>query len=111
LFPTFALRYDQPRVPYYPHLPAFKGISHSEAYKAELSRIIDEVEPVECYGQAGDIVFWHHRLAHAAGQNYSEQIRQAVLADFWTNDLDTLRTKPVTANMWEDWSPALQRAG
>jgi hypothetical protein len=111
LFPTFALRYDQPRIPYYPHLPALKGIAHSEAYKTELSRIIDEVEPVECYGQAGDIVFWHHRLAHAAGRNYSEQIRQAVLADFWTNDLDTLRTKPVTANMWEDWSPALQRAG
>ena len=33
-------------------------------------------------GRRGDIVFWHHRLAHAAGQNYSEKIRQAVLADF-----------------------------
>ena len=110
LFPTFALRYDQPRIPYYPHLPGFKGIAHSAAYLAELQRVIAEIEPVECCGAAGDIVFWHHRLAHAAGQNYSEQIRQAVLADFWTADLDELRTKPVTVDMWEDWSQAVQRA-
>jgi ectoine hydroxylase-related dioxygenase (phytanoyl-CoA dioxygenase family) len=77
---------------------------------AELQRVIAEIEPVECCGAAGDIVFWHHRLAHAAGQNYSEQIRQAVLADFWTADLDELRTKPVTVDMWEDWSQAVQRA-
>ena len=110
LFSTFALRYDQPRIPYYPHLPALKGIAQSEAYLAELQKVIAEIEPVECYGQPGDIVFWHHRLAHAAGQNYSEQIRQAVLADFWTEDLDHLRTKPVACDMWEDWSDTLQRA-
>ena len=110
LFPTFALRYDQPRIPYYPHLPAFKGIAHSSAYTAELKKVIDEIEPVECHGKAGDIVFWHHRLAHAAGQNYSDQIRQAVLADFWTEDLDFLRTKPVAADIWQDWSAAIQSA-
>lgn len=110
LFPTFALRYDQPRVPFYPHLPEFKGITHSEAYLAELQRVIADTEPVECHGKAGDIVFWHHRLAHAAGQNYSDQIRQAVLADFWTQDLDQLRSKPVSADMWEDWSEAVQQA-
>ena len=110
LFSTFALRYDQPRIPYYPHLPALKGIAHSDAYLAELQKVIAEIEPVECYGQPGDIVFWHHRLAHAAGQNYSENIRQAVLADFWTEDLDHLRTKPVGCDMWEDWSDTLQRA-
>lgn len=110
LFPTFTLRYDQPRVPFYPHLPAFKGITHTEAYQTELQHVIADTEPVECHGKAGDIVFWHHRLAHAAGQNYSDQIRQAVLADFWTQDLDQLRTKPVSADMWEDWSEAVQRA-
>ena len=91
--------------------PRSRALPTVEAYTAELKRVIEEIEPVECFGQAGDIVFWHHRLAHAAGQNYSEQIRQAVLADFWTLDLDALRTKPVTADMWEDWSPALQRLG
>lgn len=111
LFPTFKLRYDQPRIPYYPHLPECKGIVHSTEYLAELERVVAEIEPVECSGKAGDIVFWHHRLAHAAGQNYSDQIRQAVLADFWTEDLDQLRAKPVSADMWEDWSPALQRNG
>ena len=110
LFQTFALRYDQPRVPFYPHLPGFKGITHTEAYQAELQRVIADTEPVECHGKAGDIVFWHHRLAHAAGQNYSDHIRQAVLADFWTQDLDQLRAKPVGEDMWDDWSEAVQRA-
>ena len=110
LFSTFALRYDQPRIPFYSHLPGFKGIAHSDAYLVELERVIKEIEPIECHGQAGDIVFWHHRLAHAAGQNNSDQIRQAVLADFWTEDLDYLRTKSVAADMWDDWSEALQRA-
>lgn len=110
LFPTFALRCDQSRVLFYPHLPEFKGVTHSEAYLAELQHVIEDTEPFECHGTAGDIVFWHHRLAHAAGQNYSDQIRQAVLADFWTQDMGQLRTKPVSADMWEDWSEAVQRA-
>ena len=97
-------------MPFYPHLPGFKGITHTEAYQAELQRVIADTEPVECHGKAGDIVFWHHRLAHAAGQNYSDHIRQAVLADFWTQDLDQLRAKPVGEDMWDDWSEAVQRA-
>ena len=61
-----------------------------------------------CVNQVEDGV--NDRLAHAAGQNYSEHIRQAVLADFWTEDLDYLRTKPVGCDMWEDWSDTLRRA-
>lgn len=108
LYPTFALRYDQPRIPYYDHVPSFKGIVHSEEYLQEIQRLNEESRVVECYGKAGDIVFWHHRTAHMAGHNYSTQIRQAVLADFWTTDLDRFRGEDSGGDMWRDWSPELQ---
>jgi len=33
-----------------------------------------------------------------------------VLADFWTEDLDYLRTKSVAADVFRDWSEALRGA-
>ena len=110
LYPTFKLRYDQPRIPYYNHLPSFKGIVHTPEYLQGIADLDANVQPVECYGQAGDIVFWHHRTAHMAGHNYSDVIRQAVLADFWTDRLDELRTTPADGDMWRDWSGAVQNS-
>lgn len=110
LYPTFALRYDQPRVPHYDHLPSFNGIVHTEAYLAELAALNEDTRPVECWGNAGDIVFWHHRTAHMAGHNYSQTIRQAVLADFWTLELDRYRGEDPGGDPWRDWSPAVQNA-
>ena len=34
------------------------------------------------------VVFWHHRIGHAAGHNYSRQIRQAVWYDFRKTELE-----------------------
>ena len=108
LYPTYKLRYDQPRIPYYDHAPSFKGIVHTDAYLEEIAKLNEDTPAVECFGQAGDIVFWHHRLAHMAGHNYSTKIRQAVLADFWTTDLDRLRGEDAQGDMWRDWSPEIQ---
>ncbi len=108
LYPTFTLRYDQPRIPYYDHLPSFKGIVHTPEYLKAIEVLDTREQPVECYGQAGDIVFWHHRTAHMAGHNYSDVIRQAVLADFWTDKLDELRGTAPDGDMWRDWSSAVQ---
>lgn len=110
LYPTFSLRYDQPRIPYYDHLPSFKGIVHSPEYLQEIDALNTDTQAVECWGSAGDIVFWHHRTAHMAGHNHSSVIRQAVLADFWKTDLDELRTQPADGDMWRDWSAAVQNA-
>lgn len=110
LYPTFKLRYDQPRIPYYDHLPSFKGIVHTDAYLAEIDALNRDTQPVECYGEAGDIVFWHHRTAHMAGHNYSDTIRQAVLADFWKLDLDQYRGEDPGGDPWRDWSPEIQNA-
>ena len=110
LFRTFELRYDQPRIPYYDHLPSFKGIVHTAAYLEEIDRLNREVTPVECWGDAGDIVFWHHRTAHMAGHNHSSVIRQAVLADFWKPELDEYRLKSQDEDLWEDWSAAIRNS-
>ncbi|MEM7099171.1 MAG: phytanoyl-CoA dioxygenase family protein [Pseudomonadota bacterium] len=110
LYPTFTLRYDQPRIPYYDHLPTFKGIVHTPAYLDEIEALNADTQPVECWGDAGDIVFWHHRTAHMAGHNYSNVIRQAVLADFWKMDLDKYRAESPDGDPWRDWSPEVQNS-
>jgi len=108
LYPTFQMQYDQPRIPFYDHLPSYKGIIHTQAYLNELDAIVQDTPPVDCHGKAGDVVFWHHRLAHMAGHNYSSVIRQAVLSDFARKDLDTCRLDPPQKNMWRDWSTKVQ---
>ena len=110
LYPTFKLRYDQPRIPYYDHLPSFSGIVHTQRYLAEIEALNQDTRAVECHGEAGDIVLWHHRTAHMAGHNYSDTIRQAVLADFWKLDLDRYRGEDPGGDPWRDWSPELQNA-
>jgi len=110
LYPTFAMMYDQPRIPYYDHLPTHKGILHTREYEAEIARVLEDTPVVDCWGAAGDVVFWHHRLAHMAGHNYSTVIRQAVLYDFCKTDLDQARTRPPGEDMWRDWSDKVKSA-
>ena len=104
LYPTFQLQYDQPRIPYYDHMPSLKGIINPPEYDAELKAIKEDTQAVVCHGKEGDVVLWHHRLAHMAGNNNSDIIRQVVLNDFNRKDLDTCRLDPPQTNMWRDWS-------
>jgi hypothetical protein len=110
LFPTFWMRYDQARIPFYEHMPSYKGILHSHEYHEELARILEDTQPVDCWGSAGDVVVWHHRMVHAASENHSQVIRQAVLADFNRTDLDELRLSPPQEDMWQDWSDAVRES-
>ncbi len=109
LYPTFQMQYDQPRIPYYEHLPSHKGIVHSPEYVSELAKVMSDTNPVDCWGETGDVVLWHHRLAHMASHNYSDTIRQAVLYDFTRKDLDICRTEPPQENMWRDWSEEINK--
>ncbi|MDA2989013.1 MAG: phytanoyl-CoA dioxygenase family protein [Actinomycetota bacterium] len=104
LYPLFWMQYDQARIPYYPQMPSFKGLLNPPEYHEELARIMDDTEPVDCWGAKGDVVLWHYRLAHMASHNYSPQMRKAILGDFVTTDLDQLRADPPQQNMWRDWS-------
>lgn len=64
---------------------------------------INAQKRVDCYGQAGDIVFWHHRIGHSGGHNRTRRIRQAVLYDFKRTDLESKLQSPPQENMWADW--------
>jgi hypothetical protein len=66
------------------------------------------IAPIDCHGNAGDVVFWHHRIAHLAAANRSDRIRQAVLYDFRKQDLDRTQEEPPCPDMWRDWSAELQ---
>lgn len=111
-YPLFPMQYDQARVPFYEHLPSHKGILHPPQYLEEVARVEADTPSLDCHGQAGDLVFWHHRLGHMAGNNYAQPptIRQALLYDFCKTDLDQTRLDPPQPNMWRDWSAELQAA-
>ena len=111
LYPTFVMSYDQPRIPFYEHLPSHKGILHTPQYDAEIDALLGDTQAVDCHGRAGDVVFWHHRTAHMAGHNYTDVIRQAVLYDFSKRDLDEARLRPPQADMWADWSERVRASG
>ena len=34
------------------------------------------IVPVDCYGTAGTVVFYHNKLGHMAGNNYGAAIRR-----------------------------------
>ena len=44
-----------------------------------------------------------NRIGHAAGHNYSRQIRQAVLYDFRKTELERTQEEPPNEDMWRDW--------
>ena len=57
--------------------------------------------PIDCHGRAGDVVFWHHRLAHSAGSNRSKGIRKAVLGDYVKKNIERTMNEPPCEDMWE----------
>ena len=36
------------------------------------------------------VIFWHHRLAHAAGFNRTDRIRHAILSEYRPTDIDKI---------------------
>ncbi len=111
-----------------------QGAHFNQRIKREFDRefkaILKDTVPVEFTGEAGDVVFWHPRLIHSAGVNYSAEtdqprIRYAIPCDFqksgytfyddddlgpgdkhqWWVDTRHFREDPVptSTNMWDDW--------
>eukprot|EP01047_Picozoa_sp_COSAG01_P045988 COSAG01_NODE_4280_length_5182_cov_7.106433_2_plen_326_part_00 len=81
----------------------------------EWERIKTTVHPVDCAGTAGDVVFYHSRLGHHAGPNYSQNIRLAVLADFaltprCLRDSELRSERCLRQDMWFGWSARVRAA-
>ena len=111
-YPLFPMQYDQARIPFYEHMPTHKGLIHPPEYLEEVARVEADTPPVDCHGNAGDVVFWHHRMGHMAGHNTASPrtIRQALLFDYCKQELDTMRTTPPHDDMWLDWGEELRAA-
>ena len=58
-------------------------------FRDALERVVDEIQPFELVGEAGDVIFWHGRTVHSSGIHTGDDIRWAVFADF-TRDFPTL---------------------
>jgi ectoine hydroxylase-related dioxygenase (phytanoyl-CoA dioxygenase family) len=82
---------------------------YNDQMLAELERIHHEVVPVDCHGKAGDVVFYHSRLGHHAGQNYGENIRQAVLTRLSKTSVPDCDLEQ-TNDVWLGWSHRVQAA-
>ena len=89
-------------IPFYRTFQSAYGNEQSPEHKRVRARINDEPR-VDCWGKAGDVVFWHHRLGHSAGHNRTARIRQAVLYDFKRTDLGEKALDAPYENMWQDW--------
>lgn len=111
-YPLFPMQYDQARIPFYEHMPTHRGLIHPPEYLEEVQQVEADTPPVDCHGEAGDVVFWHHRMGHMAGHNTAAKpgIRMALLYDFCKTELDTMRTKPPQEDMWTDWGDELKAA-
>ena len=62
---------------------------HGEGFRLARDRVLRDITPLECTGQPGDVVFWHPRMLHSAGVNYSAEpdvgppsVRLAVPCDY-----------------------------
>ena len=86
---------------YYRHKTEHGG-ERTDEWQADIDFFKQKL-PVECHGDAGDIIFCHHRLAHGVGYNRSKSIRKAVLGEFKKIDLEERMTKPPAENMWDGW--------
>ena len=90
------------RVFYYRHLTQY-GPDKTDTYEKHYN-LLKEQTATECYGEAGDIVLFHHRLAHAGNPpNSSSQIRKAVVGDLVKKELKEKLNEPPLEDMWQDW--------
>lgn len=81
----------------------------------EWESIVSSVHPVDCAGKAGDVVFYHSRLGHHAGQNYSASIRLAVLTEFALTpqalpDSQLRSAACMREDIWYGWSGRVRQA-
>jgi hypothetical protein len=67
-----------------------------------------ETTSFQTHGEPGDIVIWHHRMAHMGSHNYSTNIRKAILTDFSFKNINQLAELPPGEDMWEDWGDAVR---
>ena len=72
-------------------------------YWTRLYNCAFQTPAVEIAAPAGTAIFWHHRLAHAAGINRSKDVRQVFIAGYPSLDINYRETLEVPDDPWEHW--------
>ena len=52
---------------------------HLKNFAVIRGEILSDTTPVEISGQAGDVVFWHPRILHSAGVNFSAETKHPIV--------------------------------
>ena len=72
---------------------------------------------MECFGAAGSVTLWHHKMMHEASVNRSTGIRSAVIYEFYKkedpaldNSYEAEMRRGNLPDMWGDWSAEVQAA-
>jgi hypothetical protein len=55
------------------------GQEKAEAYGQARDQALRDITPIELWGNAGDVIFWHPRLIHSGGINCSAEYEKPVL--------------------------------
>ncbi len=76
------------------------------SFGAALAQVQATIQPVELSGSTGTVVFWHHRLVHAAGINTRNTVRHATLCDFKNTQFLAAADRPAE-DLWATWSPRM----
>ena len=80
--------------------------------RLEFEAIKRDTYSVDCCGSEGDVVFYHERLGHHAGQNYGDDIRQAVLCRLEKTEAslpeERLLADVEADDIWQSWSDRLR---
>ena len=120
----------------HPHWDTVHGsimsAERGEGFRLARDAVLRDITPVEFSGRAGDVVFWHPRMLHSAGVNYSADagrvpsVRLAIPCDYeregfsyfdddefgpgekyqwWVDTRNFREDVPATANnLWHGWA-------
>ena len=118
----------------HPHWDTVHGgrmsADRGEGFRLARDAVLRDITPVEFAGRAGDVVFWHPRMLHSAGVNYSAEttptVRIVVPCDYeraglsyfdddeygpgekyqwWVDTRNFREDVPATAdNIWKGWA-------
>ena len=98
-------------------------ISPGTAQFASFNAAVEQVnqsDPVEIYGRAGDLLLWHSRLVHAAPPNLGTEpisLRPNVIYDYYALPTGGIEDTPAAdiargdpPGIWDEWSVELRDA-
>ena len=69
---------------------------------------VDRQKPFEHRGEAGDVVFLHHRMGHSAGRNQSSRLRLAALCSISRTDISETMLLPPADSPFGGWSTQVE---